>query len=668
MLLAGLAVVLPAWLLMVLPAAQRWQDDIDVDALLRLRGSRPAPGSVTVVAIDAGTLRALGLPSRAPEIPRRVHAEAIDALAAAGARVIAIDVSFARPGTDAEGDLLLREALRRAGRVVLLDLLERATGPDGAILDRQLLPQPAFLEHAAHAPFPLRRAERTNAWSPVTEVGGGGPTLPVVAARVGGWTAPRDLRSAFREDHCWLDLYGPPRTVPTIGLDQVIADAADGQAGRQRLAQAVGGRAVFVGYSGAHPGEQDRVRDEYATVFTGTDGLRQGGVEIAATAYANLLENRAPEPPAMAARLGITLAWGALLVAIARRLAGLPALLVIACVAGAYLGVAALRFAAGAAWMPILVPLLMQAPAGAALAAAWGHAREKRTNRRMRVFIDDLVPSHVVEAHLVRELRGDDVAFAFEGVFLATDIEGFTTICETLSPAAARERLNAYFAHVFPAVERQGGQVSQISGDAILAYWFEDPAGSDMRQCACRAATEIARMTAAAPAARADWALPTRIGIHAGTVTLARVGASRHHEFRAVGDAANTACRIEGLSKHLGTHLLASHPVLAGSTDWLWRPLGEFVLAGRTAALAVGEIVCPIEDAGPGMRRRCDDFGAALALYRAGRWAEAARCWDALLDDFPEDGPSRFYAALARRLAAAPPAAGWTPEVHMASK
>jgi len=254
------------------------------------------------------------------------------------------------------------------------------------------------------------------------------------------------------------------------------------------------------------------------------------------------------------------------------------------------------------------------------------------------------------------------------GVFIMTDIQGFTSIAETLSPTEAARMLNDHFALIFPAVEANGGSVSEIDGDGMLAFWLDDSAQPRARRAACQAALEIAERTRCSDTPGRWPPLPIRIGVHGGLVTLARIGASSHHEYRMVGDAANTAARIEALSKHLGTRLLVSEDVLDGLDDLLTRPMGTFLLVGKITPVRVHELLGRASAASLQQRRLCAAFTEALGVHDARRWNEAAERWSAFLQSFPDDGPARFYLRQAISHAGMPPADDWDGIIRMTSK
>ena len=160
----------------------------------------------------------------------------------------------------------------------------------------------------------------------------------------------------------------------------------------------------------------------------------------------------------------------------------------------------------------------------------------------------------------------------------------------------------------------------------------------------------------------------TRLGLHSGQMLLGNIGASRHYEYQAVGDMVNTATRIQGLGKYLGTRMLASEETVDGLEEFLTRPVGCFLLAGKTEAVCVVELGSRKEDANPRASMLYEKFAGALEAYRAKRWRDAASRFSDILDAFPEDGPSRFYLQRCESYVLKPPDEPWQPTVRIDQK
>ena len=127
--------------------------------------------------------------------------------------------------------------------------------------------------------------------------------------------------------------------------------------------------------------------------------------------------------------------------------------------------------------------------------------------------------------------------------------------------------MNRYYGVLFEPVKQHGGLVQDVVGDSMLAIWATTEPDASLRNRAMVAALAAATAVDRFNAASGRFALPTRIGLHSGRLLLGSVGAIDHYEYRAVGDIVNTATRLEGLNKHLGTRLLVSAEVLHGLED-----------------------------------------------------------------------------------------------------
>ena len=151
------------------------------------------------------------------------------------------------------------------------------------------------------------------------------------------------------DDARLLNFYGPAGTIPSVAYDEVLASASDALALRFK------GRAVFVGFAET---EQPEQVEHYATAFSSGDGLDLSGVEIAATAFSNLLQDntiRAIAVPVLAGHgLPERVADDSHLRAPEYRVA--LAFMALALVA--YLATASYLFANREIWMPLVIPML----------------------------------------------------------------------------------------------------------------------------------------------------------------------------------------------------------------------------------------------------------------------------------------------------------------------
>jgi adenylate cyclase len=746
----GLVIGLLGSLATSLPRVSEIEEDLELHWLFHLRGATQAPPEVVVVAIDEQSAQELGLPSKPSEWPRDLHAQLIERLARAGARVICFDLTFDTPSRTPQSDVEFAAAIDRAANVVLTDSLRKETARQtnssgqtiGEIQIERVSPPIPVLEQAAlaHAPFPLPKESRVNTFWTFKSSAGDSPTLPVVAFQIYAFdvyddfldllrkAAPRlaitppasakalvasndagslvtTLRNVFlsdpqlgermlrelngtsdqdltpkkkrliqsllslyrRSEVSYLNFHGPPRSIATVSYHEVLL-SRDGDP-KVRSVNNFEGKAVFVGFSAFSQPGQDRIRDDYQTVFSQRSGLNISGVEIAATAFANLLEDRPVRPIPFPWQLGIVALWGIALGAACRMLRPIGAAVLVLLLASAYLLLALRQFSVAGMWLPLVIPLCLQAP----LALFGGVLLNYRDARRERKLIKQAfgyyLPDKVVD-QLVESVgpisSADQLVY---GACLATDVEKYTTLAETMSPRELGQLMNEYYAELFKPVERLGGVVNEVVGDAMLAIWAAPSSQASVRRQACEAALDIVEaLDRFNQAVVGRPALLTRFGLHSGQVLLGNIGASHHYEYQAVGDMVNTATRIEGLSKYLGTRILASEETVDGLEDFLTRPVGCFLLAGKSTAVCVVELGGRKQGANPQATLLYQKFADALDAYRTRQWRDAASKFSEILDVFPEDGPSRFYLHRCESYVLKPPDETWQPTVRLDQK
>jgi len=129
------------------------------------------------------------------------------------------------------------------------------------------------------------------------------------------------------------------------------------------------------------------------------------------------------------------------------------------------------------------------------------------------------------------------------------------------------------------------------------------------------------------------------------------MGSLRLFDFTVVGDTVNLASRLESVNKVFGTNIIASEHTLADTYGlFLSRDLGPIEVKGKSEPVVVHEVLCENSAAPSDLRRKVDLYNEAFRAYREQRFSEAVELFDALLGEFPHDGPSEFYRKRARSL------------------
>ena len=166
-----------------------------------------------------------------------------------------------------------------------------------------------------------------------------------------------------------------------------------------------------------------------------------------------------------------------------------------------------------------------------------------------------------------------------------TDVQGFTSLSEKMSPHEVVETFNRYLNEMVDIIDKHGGTLDKIMGDGVMAYFNAPLPVEHHEQRAVECALEM-------QAAMRSWRelseslglppLKVRIGINAGEVVFGEVGAKRQLGYTVIGDAVNSAARLEPLNKEFGTEILISEAVLAkldGTIETKY--VGELAIRGR---------------------------------------------------------------------------------------
>jgi adenylate cyclase len=712
--------------LSLLPPILELDESVGLAALFAARGPVSVPGEVVVVSISEDAAAGVGQTNELDEWPRELHAKLVDRLLAAGAAAIAFDIWFEEPRA-ADADDALARSIRKAANVLLFERLDSETvdaGPAAGSVREWRIPPLAELKSAAlgSAPFVLPRVPiRVGQFWTFGRAATDWPSLPVLSLQAyllphyeellalleraepgisAGWprtradvvaagdleTLVQKVRNAFQREpglaasvrsaldrapptaataalralldayagqgSRYLNYYGPARTIPTIPYDKAVS--GDG-------ALDVAGKVVFVGFSETRQPDQ---QDDFYSVFSQSTGINLSGVEVAATAFANLLERRALTALPMPSHLLLILALGASLGIALGPLATRRALLAGAVFAGAYVGVAYWLFVAEYLWLPLVVPLLVQLPAAVVVGAWWNYRELALQRQRVHIALGYYVPATVARRLAEQSTAMGSTRELLHGTCLVTDAEQYTSVSEALGPERLAALMNDYYGVLFEIVEEFGGEISDTAGDSMVAVWAAAKPDPAMRARALAAAIAMPAAIESFNRERRGGQLPTRIGLESGELVLGNIGAEQRYEYRAIGDIVNTAARIQGLNRVLGTQVLVSGATLTGADPPL-RDLGAFLLRGKRSAVRVHEPLATaavvLDDAA--LRA----FAAALTAFQGGAWTEAREGFAALVGRYGDDGPTRYYLALAERFEQTPPAA-WTGAVTLMVK
>lgn len=460
----------------------------------------------------------------------------------------------------------------------------------------------------------------------------------------------------------YLNFYGPAGTIPTLSYHQVLGVPRESVS--QSKIPDLEGKIVFVGQTET---TWPKAHDGFYSVYT-ESGEDISGVEVVATAFANLLESRTIDPIGQPAHLGLVFGWGVAAALISLALPATVSAAGLLVLGGAYLFHALHQFQSAGLWYPIVIPLFLLLPVSFISALAWKYRQVSIERRNIRKAFGYYLPDAVVDQLTQNVKHVYTVGKPVYSICLITDAERYTTLSESMDPQDLTRLMNQYYEAIFAPVKAAGGVIVQVVGDSVLSLWTAPQPDDAQTIRACRAALAIEAAVARFNAANPNHALPTRIGVHAGYISLGHIGAMDHFEYRPVGDIVNTASRLEGLNKYLGTRILISHEVITQLQGFVSRCVGQFVFVGKSAPTKVHELLALGENGQAHYDELCRLFHSGVTAFRQRAWDAACTAFNQVLVLERNDGPSRFYIDQCHQFRNTTLAVDWDGTIHLKQK
>jgi len=338
----------------------------------------------------------------------------------------------------------------------------------------------------------------------------------------------------------------------------------------------------------------------------------------------------------------------------------------------AYYGLVTHAFGGHARWLELIFPEV-------ALALTFGTAAtveyvtEGKQRRLMRAAFDKYMSSEVVEEIMRHpeaiKLGGEKKEISI----LFSDIAGFTTISEKMSPEDLVALLNRYLSAMTTIIKTtHRGNVNKYLGDGIMALFgapLDDPKHASL---ACYAAldcqAELARL-------RRLWmqeGLPeigARIGINSGPCIVGNMGSDERMEYTVTGDSVNLASRLEGASKYYDTLILIGQRTAElAKNDVEVREIDLLRVKGKKEPVVVFELLGRNGQVAEAKRRVVDQYLEGLGAYKQRDFETACTRFTEALALDPSDGPSRVYMERSTNYRHTPPPADWDGVYEMTSK
>jgi adenylate cyclase len=247
-----------------------------------------------------------------------------------------------------------------------------------------------------------------------------------------------------------------------------------------------------------------------------------------------------------------------------------------------------------------------------------------------------------------------------------SDVRGFTTISESLTPEKLVEFMNTYFTPMTAAILKSGGTLDKYIGDAIMAFWGAPIPIDDQADRAAKVAIthlwELDKLQKDLPA-RGFPKPDIGIGLNTGPASVGNMGSTERLAYTALGDHVNLAARLEGLTKDYGIKILMSEFTRAKLTEGLFfsRDLDDIRVKGKNKPVKVFELMRPDLLKGDQnlIKNLIGEFELGRKAYLARDWVAAEKHFGECIKINPSDGPASLYIERISDYKAEPPVDAW---------
>jgi len=570
-----------------------------------LYGGKNPLNSIVIVAIDDPSLQEIG---RWPW-NRDVFANAIDLLKEA--KVIGIDVAFFEESTP-EYDAQLGDAVSKANVVVPVEYLSFAKQGDKVIGQRMLLPIKS-LDSAKQGYVNIITDSDGLTRAINMDISEEYDNFAYVVYNEYWKKELNEKPARFLVN--FIDL---PGSYKTYSITDVINGRVDSAEFKDKL--------VLIGATSPD------MHDDY---FVPTSaGKAMPGVEIHANAIQTMINKDFLAEESWIVN-AIVLLFSSLIVAVVGAKWGIKGITIVSpIIIIGYIFGAIYAFDYGMIMNLIYLPLAV----GSVYTAEtiYAYRATKKEKQKIKEAFAKYVSTEVVDEVMKNPGQLKLGGAKKEITVFFSDIRGFTTISEGLTPERLVHLLNEYLSAMTEIVMKHKGLVDKYIGDAIMAFWGAPLEQENNAEMACETSLEMQKKLIELNKkwALEKWpAIKIGIGLNTGEAIIGNMGSYERFDYTAIGDNINLGSRLEGLTKQYGVGILASEATKKKAGDgFIFRKLDLVQVKGKHKPIYIYELVCKKEELTPQISSRIKTYETGFGLYLEQKWDKAIKEFERIND------------------------------------
>jgi adenylate cyclase len=458
--------------------------------------------------------------------------------------------------------------------------------------------------------------------------------------KIGNITIPTD-------DHGRLlvNYMGPEKTFPHYSITDIIKGRLPAEKFRNKI--------VLVGATAVG------IYDLRVTPFSAS----YPGIEIHANVIDNILHHNFLRYSSFIKFVDIViiLIFGLIIGLVIHRLRAITGMIVFLVTLVVFMALNLFVFSNFNIWMNLTYPILTMITIYIGI-TIYRYITEEREKKKIRGAFQ-----YYLTASVINEMLKDPTKLKLGGdkkdlSVLFSDIRGFTTISEKLTPEELVRLLNEYLTAMTDIVFKYDGTLDKYMGDAIMAVFGAPLDQPDHARRACSTAldmlTELRRL-------QKKWqeegkpVLNIGVGVNSGDMVVGNMGSEMRFDYTVMGDMVNLGSRLEGINKEYGSNIIISEFTYNAVKDYMCcRELDWVRVKGKKLPVKIYELLGEKKDTNK-FKELIFQFEEGLSLYRASKWDEATVAFQKVLAIRPEDAASRLYIERCKNLKEDPPPAPW---------
>ncbi len=263
--------------------------------------------------------------------------------------------------------------------------------------------------------------------------------------------------------------------------------------------------------------------------------------------------------------------------------------------------------------------------------------------RHKRLMLESF--SHFVPPQIAEQIAKDPANVNMKGqaremTVMFTDLVSFTDASERLNSAQVTSLLNAYFNEMTDVIYQFQGTIDKYMGDSIMAFWNAPITQTDHANRAIETCFEMHKRIEeiSADFKKRGWPAPEMsIGINTGMMNVGNMGSKYRIAYTVIGDAVNTASRIENLTRFYKVPTIVTKTTMESASGFLYRELDQVAVKGKKNKVQIYEPVCKKGEANESILKKIQNHEIALKYYFNGNWIEARQKFENLLFDYRDD-------------------------------